>query len=329
MLYTKLATPFPQRNTQKGPHERGDNGEKGTIVPVEPEAQLTLTVITAGSRPLNEPVDVFLFNQTITHNPRARCETTLRTIKGLYAFPNGRYRIEVDAPCYHTGSQFASIPPDGHGTLTITLPVDATRVVGIKAPPFQELSPDAQRLLIDSNNVLNFEGKNGTDLYDALDDVRRAGFLNLTTKATNTRFQNEHTVLSYINELIELRGDRFFAKTTRDLRSETTNAMSAHEFHEVDESLHDPPAGFVRDRSFRTMDHYGNLQLSFFKNAADEYTVDMDIDDAQGFEHVFQVLHNTLTGLPTHPYNIHEILIATQHLDAGYEFILPEATAMA
>ena len=285
---------------------------------------------TVSGRPLTEPIDVFFFNQTLTQNLRAHCPSTPATIKGLHASPNGRYRIEVDAACYHTVSQFIDIPPDGAGNLTIALPVDATRVQGIKAPPFDALPPDARRLLTNSSKVLNFEGKKGADLYDALDDVRRAGYLNLTTKANQTRFQSGRTVLSYITELIELRGDRFFANTGRDLRSETTNAMSAPAlFHEVDEALHDPPAGYERDRSFKTLDNYGNLQLSFFKSAADEYTVDMDIDDAQGFEHVFQVLHNTLTRLPTHPYNIHEILLATQHLDAGYDFILPEVAATA
>jgi hypothetical protein len=29
-----------------------------------------------------------------------------------------------------------------------------------------------------------------------------------------------------------------------------------------------------------------------------------------------------MTGAPTNPYNIHEILLATQQLDVGYEFIV-------
>ena len=53
----------------------------------------------------------------------------------------------------------------------------------------------------------------------------------------------------------------------------------------------------------------------------------MDIDDAQGFEHIFQVLGNTLTGEPTNPYNIHEVLLAAQHLDPGYDVVLQEAAA--
>jgi hypothetical protein len=47
---------------------------------------------------------------------------------------------------------------------------------------------------------------------------------------------------------------------------------------------------------------------------------DIDIDDAAGLEHVFQVLRNKLSGKPTHPYNIHEILVGFQHLDPGYTF---------
>ncbi|HEX6176135.1 MAG TPA: hypothetical protein VF089_19165 [Candidatus Binatia bacterium] len=45
-----------------------------------------------------------------------------------------------------------------------------------------------------------------------------------------------------------------------------------------------------------------------------------DIDDAAGLEHVFQVVRNRLSGSPTHPYNIHEILVGHQKLDPGYRF---------
>ena len=47
-----------------------------------------------------------------------------------------------------------------------------------------------------------------------------------------------------------------------------------------------------------------------------------DIDDAAGLEHLFQVLRNELTGRPTHPYDIHEILIKHQMLDPGYELVV-------
>ena len=45
----------------------------------------------------------------------------------------------------------------------------------------------------------------------------------------------------------------------------------------------------------------------------DECVADIDIDDAGGLGHL-QVRRNTLTGRPTHPYDIH------QKLDPGYRF---------
>jgi hypothetical protein len=46
-----------------------------------------------------------------------------------------------------------------------------------------------------------------------------------------------------------------------------------------------------------------------------ECLADIDIDEAGGLEHVFQVVRNKVSGKPTRPYNIHEILLGHQHLD--------------
>jgi hypothetical protein len=121
-----------------------------------------------------------------------------------------------------------------------------------------------------------------------------------------------------------LRGDRFFSAIDGALRSATINSIHDDVFHEVSELLHTPPPGFVKDRSFKTLDHFGNLQLSFFAGPDGAESVDMDIDDAQGFDHIFQVVGN-LFGGPTHPYNIHEILLASQELDPGYRLVIHEA----
>lgn len=106
----------------------------------------------------------------------------------------------------------------------------------------------------------------------------------------------------------------------KELREETKNSVAEGLFDPADSSLHHPPAGFTRAGSFKTPDHYGNLQLTFFMNDAGDCVADIDIDDAAGIEHVFQVLRNKLSGSPTHPYNIHEILVGFQHNDPGYSF---------
>jgi hypothetical protein len=299
-----------------------------------PDGRLELTVRDVLGDAVGKPVDVFLRNQTLSDAPAFRQldVTNPVNITGLNVFPNGMYRIEVDSLSYHAVSRFVSIPPSGDGEVLITLPVNPRKVVRVDFPDFGALPQDARDLLGRSANVLSFAGKKGEELYRALDDIRRAGFLNLVAKANRTRFvsqqDNPRTVLSYIEELQELRGDRFFAMVARELRSETVNSVHSELFHEVSEALHTPPPGFAKDRSFKTLDPAGNLQLSFFSGADGRVAVDMDIDDAQGFGHVIQVVDNVFNG-PTHPYNIHEILIASQELDPGYRLVVHEAAAQA
>jgi hypothetical protein len=294
--------------------------------------RLTLSVVDVYGKPVPEKVDVFLKNQTLSDAPAFRDldVSRPRVLTGLNVFPNGRYRLEVDGLSYHTVSRFVSIPPDGNGEVTITLPVNPKKVLRVTFPDYGSpaVPADAWKLLERSSKVLNFEGKAGKTLYGALDDIRKAGFLNLVAKANRTRFTapqgDPPSVLSMIQEVTELRGDRFFAAVPEQLRSQTINSMHNELFHEVSGLLHTPPAGFTADRSFKTFDSYGNLQLSFFAGPGGQYSVDMDVDDAQGFDHIFQVVGNFFGG-PTHPYNIHEVLIADQELDPGYTLVTREA----
>ena len=299
-----------------------------------PDGTLQLTVADVYGAPIGEPVDVFLKNQTLSDAPALRNLDvgTPKILTGLNVFPNGNYRMELDALSYHTVSRFVSIPPSKGGQVNITLPVNPKKVLGVTFPGYETLTNDARTLLENSPRVLTFAGKTGASLYDALDDIRKAALLNLLAKSNRTRFPTEadspRSVLSYITELTELRGDRFFALIPAELRSETINSVLHGLFHEVSEALHTPPPGFTGARSFKTLDPYGNLQLSFFSSSDGRFAVDMDIDDAQGFDHVFQVVGNVFGG-PTHPYNIHEILVASQELDPGYRLIVHEQAAAA
>ena len=302
-----------------------------------PDGKLTLHVLDVFGKPVTEKVDVLMNNQTLSDAPAFRDldVSGTRVLTGLNVFPNGRYRLEVDGLSYHTVSRFINIPPDGNGEVTITLPVNPKKVLRAEFPEFgaRTVPEEAWALLERSSNVLAFEGKTGETLYDVLDDIRKAGFLNLVSKANRTRFSGQpdgpKSVLAFVEELVELRGDRFFALAPPQLRTLTVSSVHDQLFHEVSELLHTPPAGFASDRSFKTMDHFGNLQLSFFESPDGQVAVDMDIDDAQGFDHIFQVVGNFFGG-PTHPYNIHEILIADQELDPGYRLVVREnATAVS
>jgi len=270
---------------------------------------------------LKEKVDIILRHQVLSQVVKVSNNASTKIqIKGLNGAPQGLYRIDIDPPSYQYVSQFINIKASGTTPLELSFPIDPSKVKKVKFPAFGSTEADLQRVLENSEKVLGFEGNKGTALYNLLDDIRRAGLLNITAKTRATLLTNGRTVLSYVQELREIRGDRFFAAVPKELREETKNSVAEGLFHPADQTLHHPPANFSHAGSFKTPDHYGNLQLTFFMNAAGDCVADIDIDDAAGIEHVFQVLRNKFSGSPTHPYNIHEILVGYQHNDPGYSF---------
>jgi hypothetical protein len=284
-------------------------------VPNPPRLKLQLSDV--GGRALAQPCDVMLRHQTTGRVMVARVPRGNAFITGLSGAPDGVYRVEIDPASYFATGSFVSMAASGITRLELTFPVDPTKVKRTVFPAFTELGADARRVLGEANDVLGFGRLAGAALYGALDDVRRAGFLNIIAKALATPLTNTRTVGSYFQRLSELRGDRFFVVTSQTLREEVKNSARAGLFDEVSSLLHHPPAGLEHAGSFKTPDHYANLQLTFFTNGTD-WMADVDIDDAKGLKHVFQVLRDQLTNRPTHPYDIHELLLFHQKLDAGY-----------
>src|SRR5438094_26278 len=127
-----------------------------------PKGKLKLTVVDVYGKPIGENVDVFLKNQTLSDTPVFRDLDVSGTVdlKGLNIFPNGRYSIEVDALSYHAVSRFISIPPNGAGEVTITLPVNPKKVIRGDFPNYASpnIPDDARKLLERSTTVLNFAG---------------------------------------------------------------------------------------------------------------------------------------------------------------------------
>lgn len=271
--------------------------------------------------PIKEKIDIILRNQILSEVKKATVNGAAQNvdINGLSGAPQGHYRIDVDPPSYQYVSRFVNIKASGITTLAITFPIDPNKVKKVNFAAYTELPTGVTGLLERSTAVSAFEGKAGKTLYNALDDIRRAGLLNIVTKCGATPLSNKRTVLSYLTELKELRGDRFFVTVPTDLRDETKHSVSEGLFNPAGQILHHPPEGFIHAGSFKTPDHYGNLQLTFFIKD-EQCLADIDIDDAAGLEHVFQVVGNKLSGKPTHPYNIHDLLVGYQHLDPPYRF---------
>lgn len=283
---------------------------------------LRLEVSDVYGKPIAEKIDIILRHRVLSDFKRVSGNGAKKIdVKGLFGDPQGAYQLDVDPPSYQAVSSFINMRSSGITPLSLTLPVDPEKVRKVNFASFGSLDAAATTLLNASEKVLAFVGKKGKALYDDLDPIRKAGLMNIMAKCRATGFGNGRNVLSYVQELKELRGDRFFAVVSKDLREEAKNSTSTGLFHDADQSLHHPPEGFSSAGSFKTADSAGNLQLTFFARG-DEWMADIDIDDAGGFGHIFQVLRNKLSGKPTHPYNIHEILVKAQQLDPGYTFMV-------
>lgn len=286
------------------------------------DVKLQLDLVDVYGKSLGEKVDILLRHQVLNETKKASKPANAQVIiPGLRGAPQGRYKIDIDPPSYQYVSQFVNMGSGGITKARFQFPIDPAKVKKVNFPAYANIHAHLKPVLEVSDNVLGFSGKKGKDLYDSIDDIRRAGLLNIAAKSAATPLTNGKTVLSYITKLNVIRGDRFFCAVSKELRQETKNSIAQGLFHKVNGSLHDPPPGFEPAESFKTGDHYGNLQLTFFVKD-EEYVADIDIDDAAGLEHIFQVVRNKLSGEPTHPYNIHEILVAHQKLDPGYTFVV-------
>src|SRR5213594_2987020 len=156
---------------------------------------------------LREKVDIILRHQVLSEVAKVSNNASTKIeITGLHGAPQGLYRIEIDPPSYQYISQFVNLKASGTTTLNLTFPIDPGKVKKVKFPAFGSIVDELQSLLENSDKVLGFEGKKGKALYDELDDIRRAGLLNIAAKTGRTPLTNGRTVLSYIHELREIRG---------------------------------------------------------------------------------------------------------------------------
>lgn len=213
----------------------------------EKEGILQLDLHDVYQEPLQENVDILLRHQVLTDNPvlRGLDGSKRLEIKKLYAVPQGLYSLEVNTLGYLPVIQFVNVAAAPGSSVAMTLPVNPRKVQRIDWCPYAELENGARAVLEASGKVLGFEGKSGEDLYDAFDEIRKAGLLNIFAKTGKTLLADGTLVLSYIQRLNELRGDRFYAVVTKQLRENTKNSVAAGLFEVASEALHRPPDGFT------------------------------------------------------------------------------------
>jgi len=166
-----------------------------------------------------------------------------------------------------------------------------------------------------------FRDADSTTIVLPLDPNTAVGPPRRDAVRANIEAKLRHTVVGgsplfdLVTEEISVRKDRVFYQVSAEMANvlERTGAVGA-----VSGSLHDPPAGFESVASYKTPDDRGNLQITLFRRG-NRWRADVDIDEAAGIRHGFEVLRNHLTGHKTHPYDVHQILVWYQGIDPGYE----------
>jgi hypothetical protein len=282
--------------------------------------RLELNFIDVTGAPLTDTVDIELRHQVLGEQRRVNDHDARRpiAITDLRTQPQGVYVVEARPRCYWPVQRLVTIPSSGQARDTMMLPIRPDRARAI-FPDYDQLDARVRGVLERSVKVRGHEGLRGRAWYEALSDEATAGLLNIARKALTMPFENGTDLIDNLT-LIEAREDRCFVEMPAAVRDQMKDLVDAGKFRSVNGSLHEVPEhGFEPAGSFKTFEDAGNLQMTFF-TCGDRCVADIDIDDAAGLGHVFQVMRNHVTGKPTHPYNIHQIL-TRQSLNPGYQLM--------
>ena len=240
------------------------------------------------------------------------------------------YRVSIDAENYNTYSFFQMIMEDKVNKSPdkqIRLVINPGKVKDITASTFDRLPARLQAYLKAAAPIVlsaednDISGLSGSKLYDILGPLRKAGLLNLLTKAKHGtsagvfRFFEDQT-------LLVLKQDRLFSMIDSGIENFLTTSEL---FKSAPNLLHKPLPGFERRASFKSTDHHANIQLTLMRETATgKLAADIDIDEASGIEHGFEVIRNKFKGR-TSPYLVHDLLILAEvqelTLDPGYGFV--------
>jgi hypothetical protein len=290
-------------------------------------ATVTFHFENAAHEPLDDVIDVSVVDpQTSIAVHVARDISGKKALRVSKLLPGRTYTVRAFPKRYRAVARlFSTVQTEGETTpdCVLSCPVIPERVIKPDLPMYADLDDELQNVLeasmLESAKVVGVGASAGERLYNSLSDLETAGLLNLYCKMTHTHFGGA-TAWSFVNDIYRVRGDRIFANVELNFRDRVKTGLSAGVVKEADDSLHKPGPGFSNAGSFKTKEQYGNLQLSFFASVATPlaFRIDADIDNAAGFEHVFQVIGNAITKGETHPYDIHQILVH-QRLPVGYE----------
>jgi hypothetical protein len=244
--------------------------------------------------------------------------------------PGTLYQVWASADHYRTYSFFQSIREKRMNTASddVEFWVHAGDVKDIEGPAFGKLPKRLRDNLLQAEMVVlrpedrDLVGARGEALYDKLGPLRKACLLNIAKKACHPGTADN--CFEMIGAPMVCRQDRFFAKVDAALPERLRNSSL---YKSAPGTLHEPLPGYeLAEGSFKSRDAHANLQVTFMRNTSTgELAADIDIDEASGIEHGFEVIRNATFKKRTSPYLIREFLLVAdlveRTLDPGYRFV--------
>jgi len=243
------------------------------------------------------------------------------TITGIscQSGPGTMYEMRVSTPNYRKYAFFQLVQENRDNTASdnVEFWVKPADVNGIQAPALHALPATAQAMLTNATMIVDkpedgdLVGLSGPRLYQKLSPLRKACFLNIVKKASDATTADN--CLPAFRDLLILRQDRLFARVAPGLREQLRRAST---FKSAPGALHEPPPGFSKPlESFKSKDPHANLQVTFLTElATGGLAADIDIDEASGIEHGFEVIRNGVLDKRTNPYLIREFMNAADLL---------------
>ena len=181
--------------------------------------------------------------------------------------------------------------------------------------------------------------------YDNVDHEKsklaKAALLNLHAKmsAVVAPTPEDRDWFSYVERVIEIRRDRVIAEVSPNMseavRAIKNNVQAFPDYEKSDAGNHHsnmPHREFQVEQasmfSIKTSESRGNLQLTLApaterQTGRQALLLDADIDE-EGilFKHLLEVLRHKVTNKKTHPFDVHEILVASDtNLELGYTLV--------
>lgn len=297
------------------------------------DARLTLQISGLPGEPPRDALTLVFRAASFT--VQARFPETGETDYTVEAIPcrggtGQRFEVSIESRRYRPFRFFQQLRGDAPNTPAvdpIRLVADAGKVRSIEAPAFLDLPEIPARTLANADmrapkpEDQPLLGLQGAALYGALPPMLKACLLNLSAKSAHP---SSASCAAFFQSLHVARQDRCYFAV--DPAIEAFLQQNGARFKKVPEGLHQPLDGYTLGKSYKTKDRHANLQVTLMRNpATGAMAADVDIDEASGIEHGFEVIRNTLTNGRTNPYTVRELLLlaggAERAIDPGYRFV--------